>query len=521
MKTPSERYQLTDHQLFYPPDFVSSLRASEEVLRDVEVNLIGARNKKSRYDAWLRNAVSNLYKLLSKVSGRPSLMLVNAHDRYQPASHVLHDLIASGYVTSADFSYVRYNDLPTFPMYMVNHQYLPGQTDGIELAKSFSNGLAESPEAAIGQGIGEFIERYFLTLYHNKNLLKGSVTALRANKTPFVHPSKFAGFSDEQRSSNALYAFNDQSVFSWERCLALGTGKRVYIPAQLVYWTYQLQPHEPMIREMTTNGAGCMDSLEGAILVGLYELIQRDGYLIHWHNKLSPDRIDNDSIPFPKFQTLRAQAEKYHFDVHVLNFTSDVQIPTFGVLLQDRTGKFPLRAMGLSAHADAERAIANAFHEAWSINFWLRRIGRGEGVLNVTAPFQDSRIDQLCRMQLFGAPEYEAHYRFLLEGAEKQYESVAAHFYKPVSQEPAATLQEVSKYLQSFGSDYSIYYFAAESPFLKKHQFHSVQTLVPALIPIHLVETYPHFGGNRLKCVPEKLGRKAAKVWNPIPHPFP
>jgi len=259
--------------------------------------------------------------------------------------------------------------------------------------------------------------------------------------------------------------------------------------------------------------------MTGAILSGLYELIQRDGFLIHWLNKLAPVKIDPATIPDESFQKLLAESARYNFKIHCLNVTSDFGIPVFAVVLEDLSGNSPKYSLGGGCYANPVKALYRAFEEAWSIYYWIRPYHKFKILDASYRPFV-SPLAQIDRLTFWANPAVAGHYQFFLSGKMIPFSELKFAFPSefPSQQEE---LKEVVAKVERLGTGYEVYYYQAKHPLLTELGYYSVKVVVPQLFPLYLYEYNAPLGAERLKQVPPKIGFTAAEEINQWPHPFP
>lgn len=149
-------------------------------------------------------------------------------------------------------------------------------------------------ENAIFSAIGEFLERYALLFPYQESLVFGSYEHLSGKGLIAIDPREIQLFADEQYDlpTFPFKRFTETTEIWWVKGLRLIDAMEVWFPAQLVF-------HVPLcgdtpIAYATSSGCAAANDLEEAILKGLYELAERDAYMIAWHAKLAQPRIELD-----------------------------------------------------------------------------------------------------------------------------------------------------------------------------------------------------------------------------------
>ncbi|MDP3758109.1 MAG: YcaO-like family protein, partial [Candidatus Daviesbacteria bacterium] len=195
--------------------------------------------------------------------------------------------------------------------------------------EGWSGADLESPEKAAMRCVGEAVERTCLYVYRDKDLVSGSFKELENRGA--INPREFAAFSVSQLKNDKFSRcrFDENSRFGWAAGKSLITGKKVLAPAQLIYLSYKYKDQEPTIRQRISTGAAAYTDWEEALYRGICEVIERDAWMIHWLNELSPPRIDLENSPDEDLRKLTQIFRRKNLELHVLDITTDIPLPTF------------------------------------------------------------------------------------------------------------------------------------------------------------------------------------------------
>jgi ribosomal protein S12 methylthiotransferase accessory factor len=478
------------------------------------------RGQRRRFAEFFQKKISSIYKSLDSFCGCPSYFLMDFPDNfYFPRFRdILQQLMKKKFVKEYRFSRNRYNDAPFFFWVNLISNYQINLTDGLTI-EAMGSSSGKNPEEVFSKAIGEFLERYFLTLYQQKNFVRGSIKSLKKSGKKTLDLNLLAGFSSEQKQMKpSLLQFNEESIFYWEKAKRALTGETVWLPAQMIYWNYKLERGEPFLQEVNTNGAAGGFSQEEAVLSGLYELIQRDSFCIFWLNQLSPQKVELSSIPHQGFQQIVTESQRYGFEIHCLNITSDIGLPIFAAVVSDPSGQSPRFSVGADAQTDPQEALYLALLEAWSVYFSMRELPFFQ-LPKDFKPFQE-KVGREDRLRLWADPAMADFFEFFIAGEEKPLADFEFDYpQKFVS--ATAELKFLVRRLEGFGQGYEVFYFLASHPFLSQVGYWSAQVVVPRLVSLYLEETNAPLGSQRLKEMPEKIGFSTAEKFNPYPHPFP
>ena len=468
----------------------------------------------------VRNIVAAFYGMLDRIMGVQSILLLPTSrdtllNAYQDVLRVLQSKKIISRVQAVE---ERFNDAPWFFRFDVTPAYPDGITDGSTRANATGYGFGKNEETTLSKSVGEFLERYFLTLYKKANLLRASLQSF-PRRAQAVDLTLFAGFSDEQQRQDPSRIVTNNSSMGWEKVERISTGESYYVPAQFIYWNYKSEEGETFLRESNTNGAGGFFSREGALLSGLYELIHRDAFLIFWLNRIAPPKIDPGSIPSEHFQQLLKESKRYGFAVHCLDITSDLGVPSFSVIIEDTYGREPCIVVGASSGSHPALTLAHAFEEAWAVYHTVRPLS-AYTLPKKYKPFSDRSLGRKTRLQLWSNKDMAKKFSFFLAGDVKRLSDRTYSFPRSFLNEKSE-LQTLVSIVERFGRGYEVYGFLHDHPILREVNYSVARVIVPQLVPLYLNENNVPLGAQRLYEVPKKLGYAPSGERNPLPHPFP
>lgn len=160
---------------------------------------------------------------------------------------------------------------------------------------------------------------------------------------------------------------NEMTLVPWEEMTNVQTGAPKLVPSDLV-WMVNRIPEQPLMHfQMSSNGLASGATLEDAILSGLYEIVERDGWTLNVYLMenldILPKRVPLVNLP-PQLETLVRRMEANGLKIHVTDCTTDYQVPVFGATILDLSGAGSGTFAGYGAHLDAETALSRAICEA-------------------------------------------------------------------------------------------------------------------------------------------------------------
>jgi ribosomal protein S12 methylthiotransferase accessory factor len=458
----------------------------------------------------LAAAFERSFSLLTRAHGRlevqaPSKMLTPRWHR------VVHHLAKRGLARSLVLSLPFEKGVPLY-YFDIGSPFLGHETDGGQPpASRYSRGFSDDYDHALAKVVGECLERSTLLYFRMADLVRGSARALRRTGARFVPPEQLSVFAPWQKERRHELRFDDDSVFRWVPCTSLLSSRSVLLPAQLIYWTYPTDfgdVPEPLLREENTNGAGAFHSVEGALLSGLLECVQRDGFFRHWLRGIAPPRIDVARALPERTARLVAQANEAGFETLFLDVTSELGLPTCLSVLVRRDGDLPHISMGASCRIDGATAVHDALLEAASIHHVIAQVPERLVLPEDYEPFVRPRFSTLDRLAYWANPEHAKHFDFFLSG---EVESMGAFGRgHTLPSDARSGLRVAVDALRRHGID--AYFYEADHPILDELGCATVRVVIPGLLPMYCDNINAPLGLARAQ------GEAPSPRW---PHPFP
>jgi ribosomal protein S12 methylthiotransferase accessory factor len=385
-------------------------------------------------------------------------------------------------------------------------------TDGGQPDRTrYARGVSDDYDHALAKCVGESLERGSLLYYRMADMIRGSARSLRARGTAFVEPSALSIFSREQIDRRPGLAFDDGAVFQWVRCKSLVSSEDALVPAQLVHWNYPVNwgdVPEPMLREQNSHGAAAFYSLDGAILSGLLECLQRDGFFRHWLRRIAPPRIATSDVTRPATMRILASARDIGLEPILLDITSEIGVPTcLCVLARSDGGESPAITMGASCRLDGDTAIHDALLEAASVHHVLAASRERVRAAPDRDPLVDASFDSDHRLAFWANPEHTQHLAWFLAGPTKSLSDFRRGW--PASTSPRDAIDRIADVLRRHRI--AAWFYEAEHPALGDLGFATARVIVPDLLPMYCVDRNAPLG----------LARAEGAAQPPWPHPFP
>lgn len=322
---------------------------------------------------------------------------------------------------------------------------------------------------------------------------------------PHVDISHIAGFSDAQRHTLKLASLD--LPLRWSRGYDVASRTPLLIPSQLVSSRYAANkpPEEPLLRFSNSNGLASHITEEGALLSGMYETIERDAFMITFHNQISPPRLPHHLCADEKTQKALKSLQVASFIVDFMLLPTDMPAHVVACVIRDATRTGPAFAIGAKAHHSLQVAVSGALTEAFGV-WTLARHHQ----LYKKPPGATAHMNALERIAFWAAAENSERLAWLYTGPTLSSVPTARH---PRSSSKIAHAAQKSGV--HFGA------LTLSTPILEKEKFHAVMVVSSELQPLNLDSSPCYLGGKRLRSVPEKFGYSVRTEPPPYPHPFP
>lgn len=340
-----------------------------------------------------------------------------------------------------------------------------------------------------------------------------------------LNPERIAGFTPQQRKAIPSLHFTKKTPLLWTKARSLIQNKDIYCPVQLLSGAYY-QGHcqspintkksliEPTLRWAVTTGLATGRTLPEALTRGFLEVIERDAFMITWLNRLPIPQINLEDLALrdTDIQEIVSRLKKVGLELHVSQLPTDFPVQIYIACVIDHKGEGPCFTIGASASCSAKKAVLAASAEAISIHFGIESALNKE--IDLRNLDRDDRVIYWARN-----PMNLARLSFLFKGNLVQ---IPQEQWLVNEDSPGLldqTLDKIMDYARSM--NYEALYAELTSKKIQKLGFRTIYALIPELQPLHLHESAPYFGGDRIKSIPRRLGYTPARVINSDPHPFP
>lgn len=260
--------------------------------------------------------------------------------------------------------------------YVTGH-YFPIFSDDVtelqvnQIARSGGKGASESQAKA--SALAEALERYSGICWGDEYKVRGSYESMEPEA---IRIREVLLFSEDQyrnhREWNAQLTnqrhyvpdrLDDRTEVSWTPLWSLTHERTRYLPTAFCFYGHV--DHGSAFCRCDSNGCAAGNMLEEAVLQGFLELAERDAVAIWWYNRVRRPAVDVDSFDLPYWERMREYYRReLKRDLHVLDITTDLEIPTFVAVSRRLDQAKEDILIGIGAHLNARAAVMQALVEA-------------------------------------------------------------------------------------------------------------------------------------------------------------
>ncbi|MCX7816677.1 MAG: YcaO-like family protein [Syntrophales bacterium] len=204
----------------------------------------------------------------------------------------------------------------------------------------------------------EAVERFSSEYDPSKEgrLIKGSWKELK-KKFNILHPTELilSQFAD----------YDENHEISWVEGFDLINSENILVPACAVF--HPFENSETFLLSTHTNGIASGNTMEEAILHGVFEVIERDAIsIVKFSRNKREQVIIGDEQENEFLQNLHKHFHKAQLELTLYNYTSDLGIPVLAARIEDQIYSDLMPTEGYGAHLDPKVAAARAILEAAS-----------------------------------------------------------------------------------------------------------------------------------------------------------
>lgn len=327
--------------------------------------------------------------------------------------------------------------------------------------------------------------------------------------------------------------YTPQTRTSWVWGWSTRDQRRILVPEHVAFWHAGVRDQRFLYE--SSNGCAVGGSLAEAVLYGLFEVVERDAFLLAWYSRTRLRRIEGADDP--DLCHLNDLLTERGLALSLFDLTSDLEIPTVLAMVTApegavREGAAPAMSLATGTHLDPRRALMAAVEEtatnALMYPKWVRM--RASVAVERCRPMLDdfTLIRTLeDHTGTHGLWEARPLWEFLEHpsGHVGMGEFTAGGPSSFTGMDLAAVLRERLAALHTLGLDV-IVVDQSSAPYTEASGVRSVKVIVPGALPMTFGHTHRRTRGlERLTRASDLFEggipwEEPGKVY-PIPHPFP
>jgi ribosomal protein S12 methylthiotransferase accessory factor len=234
-------------------------------------------------------------------------------------------------------------------------------------------GKGATQDDAARSAIGEGVERYAASIWQLSKLIYASFDELGRRA---FDPNWLVLYDDDQyaRMDFPYVRFDAQQPIYWKCGRWLDTDEEVQLPAIATYLNFPSVDAE-RFGQTTSSGLAAGSTFEDAALRALYELIERDAFMLIWLAKRPALRVAVDGAEAVTQQAI-LEAERLGARIELYLIDVGTGHPTMICVGLGDGNSWPAVTIGLGTHANVDIALQKAVFEHGHYGLYMRRLMR-------------------------------------------------------------------------------------------------------------------------------------------------
>lgn len=359
---------------------------------------------------------------------------------------------------------------------------------------SWCSGKDQSPKVAFDKLISELVE------WHSFNFPSEVISKPGELDLPYLNPKKVLNRGARDHSELEVSEFKEDQEYGWIKGTNLEDNSSMFVLSDLVLFPYS--PDYSKYFNANSSGCAAHKNKDAAIGHALFELVERDAFMIWWLNKLDCPTIERETLPRDISSRVEV-LESLGYEILFKNLTLDIA-PVIMVAARKRESVF---LCSLSSHTNLKKCLDRLLGELEVSVMMYEKYGGETPEVKLTEVRHPKDHGNLYKV-----PKFVEKTKFVFSSK------------KTVSlQDIRNTNNSIRNVLNKKGHKVVIIDVSKYQPRIRNTKKRSViRTIVPGLVPITFGYEMEPLGMKRVKSVPEKLGLEGLMVdkYNMIPHPL-
>lgn len=377
----------------------------------------------------------------------------------------------------------------------------------------YSYGRTKSLAESKYIGCLEMIERYSSMIPQFRESIYGRYKDLKKEYS-IIDPQNLHLIEESNLDKDYYikkYDFNKK--FYWTKCLNLKNNKEILLPEQTVYYDNQLLRKEERYLYETSNGTALGGSLEEAIIYSLFELIERDSFLVYWYTKRIPKIIDIEEYDDEMRLLIEIMREKGYI-LYLLDITLETHIPTIWVMAVNQRKLANLKIYNAAGcHIDAKKAAKSALVEVVSSMLIYDKV-LYKNKINLAHLINNPKgvVSMEDHVNYYSFEENTKNFDYILNQIDQLEVTTISEMNDQIYL--AFEYDQIISHIRKYHPD--IYVANLENYITNMLDLAVVKTIIPSMQPMTFGMRNERLNRNRIKKYLPKGGE-----FNREPHPFP
>lgn len=376
----------------------------------------------------------------------------------------------------------------------------------------------------------EGLERYS-NVYNRKSNSEIFASYLEV-KDRAVNPADMTLHKEEHMNEHfRLHRYSENMKYHWVWGCSLRNEVPLLIPEQMVYYKDEMIRGESrrFVYE-TSNGCALGSTIEEAVLYGLFEMIERDNFLVAWYNRLPLVEIDISNMS-EEFRILNEVIKADGYEVRFFDTTMELGIPTvWALMVNERDDAVVKTYSAAGCHFNPEKALMSAFIEVVSSVPVYNKVFGAEHLMerkrlifendDLATEFQDHVL-------LYSHPDALERLSFLTSlGEKKTLRTLHPEWYETETFKNQDLTEDLNQLLHRIYKHYEdVYVVDLSGDLLKSFELRCVKVFIPGMLTMTFGHQHRRLDESRILQAPVLAGRVDSPLAmdniNPYPHPFP
>lgn len=219
-------------------------------------------------------------------------------------------------------------------------------------------GIDTSYKRARAKAFLEAMERYSGISSKGQKRFLFSLNDLDRGMLDYLNPNDYLSVLGKAR-------INQEIKIHWLSAFNYETQKNILIPEDFIIYKTERKPISQKLINMSSNGHAIGNSYKEAVIFSLFEMYERDNFLLHWYEKRVPKELNQDSIFDTEIKYYLRLIKDLGYEVSIFQLLSSKVINVYWTFARGKySNKFATYSTA-GAHLFGKSAIISALKELY------------------------------------------------------------------------------------------------------------------------------------------------------------